>query len=125
MKGMKIITFLVASSMLLSGVLAAEELSGVGLALVQQSQGDRPQVKAVLPRSPAASAGIEPGAILLAINGTNTAGMSIKECTTLIRGPEGTKVTLEMAGPKGTITNAYTLVRKKIAVSRGDFRIGK
>ena len=46
--------------------------------------------------SPAIDAGLKAGDVILKIDGTSTQGMSTSESTTYMRGPEGTKVTLEI-----------------------------
>jgi carboxyl-terminal processing protease len=49
-------------------------------------------VTALIPGTPAASAGIQPGDAIVAVNGESTEGLGIQDVVLLIRGPEGTTV---------------------------------
>jgi carboxyl-terminal processing protease len=73
--------------------LAAEgRFSGVGMQVAQVKAGLR--VERVFPRSPAASAGIQPGDEIVAVNGRSIAGKPSRLTTEMIRGRPGTFVTL-------------------------------
>lgn len=58
---------------------------------------DRVQVVAPLPDTPAERAGLLAGDIITAIDGKDTAGMSVEEAVTMIRGEKGTTVVLMIA----------------------------
>jgi carboxyl-terminal processing protease len=94
--------------------LGADHIVGVGMELSKGSENGPPKIKGVVSAGPAAQAGIEPGWILLSINGTNTAGRSMSECVSLVRGEAGTTVRLELADPAHGRTNKVTLTREKI-----------
>ena len=68
------------------------EMQGIG-AEVSEEDG---QIVIISPidGSPAAAAGLLPGDILLQANGTDLSGMSVMEAAALVRGPQGTEVTL-------------------------------
>jgi carboxyl-terminal processing protease len=96
--------------------LGSEYITGVGVELAKGGENGPPIIRGVLPAGPAAKAGIEPGWILLSINGTNTAGRSLKECVEFVRGDEGTQARLELAGPARGTTKTVVLTRVKIKV---------
>lgn len=57
-------------------------------------------IVSTLPESPAAAAGVQPGDIFVAVDGTPVAGLSVDAVTAAVRGPAGTDVaiTFERAG---------------------------
>lgn len=57
---------------------------------------DQLQVIASLPESPANKAGLLAGDAILFINASSTEGMSVEQAVSMIRGPKGTKVTLNI-----------------------------
>ncbi len=63
------------------------------------SKDDILQVIAPLPETPAERAGIMAGDILIKINTEDTVGMTVEKAVSLIRGPKGTKVTLNILRP--------------------------
>ncbi|HEU4944659.1 MAG TPA: S41 family peptidase [Solirubrobacterales bacterium] len=66
--------------------------SGVGLTVSQVRQGLR--VDGVFPRSPAQRAGIEPGDLIVSVDGESIAGEDSRVSTEKIKGPEGSEVTI-------------------------------
>lgn len=64
-------------------------------------------ITAPIPNTPAAKAGIQPGDVILEVNGISTKGWSLIESIIQIRGPKGTKVRLLVQHPD---TNGTTLV---------------
>ena len=52
-----------------------------------------------MPGSPAEEAGLLPGDVLVAVDGTSLEGMSIEDAQVLVQGPEGTTVQLTIARP--------------------------
>lgn len=71
------------------------QFSGIGAELGQDSDGNL-QVIAPIAGTPAAQAGLEAGDLITSINGTSTTGMSIDAAVHKIRGPAGSKVTLQI-----------------------------
>ena len=89
------------------------ELSGVGIRLEADIKTKVLTVVEPLPNSPASTAGIRSGDRVLVINGRSTQGMTVEEASGLIRGKEGTRITLEIGrGEKDLIK--MPLVRAKI-----------
>lgn len=89
------------------------ELSGVGIRLEADIKTKVLTVVEPLPNSPAFTAGIRSGDRVLSIDGRSTQGMTVEEASGLIRGKEGTRITLEIGrGEKDLIK--MPLVRAKI-----------
>ena len=86
---------------------------GVGLTLEQYGQEIR--VAAVTEGGSAAKAGIQAGDILISISGQSTHGMALEQASTLLRGEEGTPVTVSVRRSSGSFT--YVLTRSYIQVS--------
>jgi carboxyl-terminal processing protease len=66
--------------------------SGIGLTVSQVKQGLR--VDSVFPHSPAQRAGIEPGDLIVSVDGESIAGQNSQVSTEKIKGPEGSAVTI-------------------------------
>ena len=73
--------------------------SGIGLTVSQVEQGLR--VDGVFPHSPAERAGIEPGDLIVSVDGESIAGQSSQASTERIKGPEGSEVTIGVKKPGG------------------------
>jgi len=89
------------------------ELTGVGL----QLQADAHALKVVkaLAKTPALRAGIQPGDVILAIDGRSTQGMSPETATHLIRGRENTTVKLVLSRLKQP-PFTVTLTRQRLEI---------
>jgi carboxyl-terminal processing protease len=90
------------------------QFSGIGAELGQDSDGNL-QVIAPITGTPAAQAGLQAGDLITAINGTNTSGMSIDAAVHKIRGPAGSKVTLQIVRNK-TTPLTLNITRQNITV---------
>jgi hypothetical protein len=86
---------------------------GVGIRLPKEIGQESPKIPAVIRASPAAKAGLEPGFVLLSVDGTLTAGLSPRDCSRLMRGISGTKVTVEVMDPRLNQIKKLTLERRK------------
>ena len=84
----------------------------VGIALAQ-GNNNLPRVLQVLPGSSAEKAGVNPGSIILSIDGIYTTGKSVAESVGMIQGRDGTTVTLEVIDPAKSGTNKVILKRVK------------
>lgn len=60
--------------------------------------------------SPASAAGVKPGDVIAAVNGTSLDGLTIAQATTKIKGPQNTSVRLTLV--RGSQTLDVTIVRK-------------
>ncbi len=87
------------------------EFSGVGLVLEDTPKG--PKVVTVLPNTPAARAGIETGERIVSVDGKDVRGKPIDTIVNLVKGEEGTDVTLGLAGGKDG-RHEVTLTRQRI-----------
>jgi carboxyl-terminal processing protease len=87
---------------------------GIGVYLHQDATTKQLTITAPIPNSPADKAGIKPGDILLTVNGTNMKGKNTNDASMLIRGQEGTNVTLTIQRPNTQETLTFTLTRAQI-----------
>jgi carboxyl-terminal processing protease len=91
------------------------ELVGIGIQI--DSTGDLPVVIAPIPDSPAYKAGIRPGDTILAVDGVQLDGLDPEKTGDLVRGDEGTQVTLELRHRGETDSYTVTITREKIKVN--------
>jgi D-alanyl-D-alanine-carboxypeptidase/D-alanyl-D-alanine-endopeptidase len=94
----------------------AREMIGIGTALELTKESQALRISKVFPKSPAAEAGIQGGAIIQSIDGTSAAGKSLADCLKLIRGSAGTKVRLELLDTEGK-TQVVEVTRAKFVLS--------
>jgi carboxyl-terminal processing protease len=90
------------------------QFSGIGAELGKDSEGNL-QIIAPIAGTPAAQAGLQAQDLIAAINGTSTSGMSVDAAVNKIRGPAGTKVTLQIVRNK-TTPQTLTITRQHITV---------
>jgi carboxyl-terminal processing protease len=87
--------------------------SGVGLSVSEVKRGLR--VDRVFPHSPAEEVGIEPGEVIVSVDGDSIAGENSQVSTERIKGPEGTEVTIGVRGAGGKVRE-LEVTRAQIAV---------
>jgi carboxyl-terminal processing protease len=94
-----------------------QSFGGIGLQIDANEKG---QIVAVAPLkgSPAEAAGVLPGDLILGVDGTSTASMSVDEAVAVIRGEIGTTVTLELL--RGEKELSVTITRQNIQVPEED-----
>lgn len=92
----------------------AGRFSGIGLAVTQVKRGLR--VDQVFPRSPAQKAGIQPGELIVSVDGKSIAGVDSTVATEEIKGPEGTEVTLGLRRRPGGRRRELTVTRAQVAL---------
>jgi carboxyl-terminal processing protease len=92
-----------------------ESLSGtfVGVGAILDLKDSHLVIVRVLHDSPAEHAGVTAGDEIISVDGVAVAGKAVDEVATKVRGPEGTKVTLELKGVDGT-TRTLTITRAKL-----------
>jgi carboxyl-terminal processing protease len=88
--------------------------SGIGLSVTEAKEGL--QVASVFEGSPAERAGIEVGETIVSVNGRSIAGLDSNAATEMIKGPEGTEVTVGVRARRGGKARRERLVRAQISV---------
>lgn len=88
--------------------------SGIGAQLGQDDAGDV-EIIAPIDGLAAQKAGIQAKDIIASINGTSTSGMSVDDAVNKIRGPSGTKVTLQIVRNKSQALT-FTITRQNITL---------
>ena len=83
------------------------ELAGIGAALAKEGAVFR--ILSVLPGGGAAEVGLAAGDDVLAIEGAPVAPMTLGEAIPLLRGPEGTAVTLSVVRYGDACRTAFTV----------------
>jgi carboxyl-terminal processing protease len=87
-------------------------LSGIGIDVVPDSRGLR--VVDVFPHSPAATAGLAHGDLIIKVGATALSGRSADFASRLIRGPAGTRVVLTVL--RGRRTRSVSIMRANLVV---------
>lgn len=97
----------------------SEGLSGayVGVGIQVDQRDGQIVVVSPIDHSPAKEAGVLPGDILISVDGRDVTEMEVDSVIDLIRGEEGTKVTLVFKRGEAGDDVAFDLVRRKIEVS--------
>jgi len=72
--------------------------------------------------SPAQKAGLQPGQIILAVNGQDITGLNLFQVVKRISGPAGTSVTLRIFDSKTGLTREVSLVRAAITMNNVTWR---
>ncbi|MGH2806521.1 MAG: S41 family peptidase [Actinomycetota bacterium] len=90
--------------------LTTGRFSGIGVWL--DTNRNRLEVLSVLPNSPALRAGLKPGDIIAAIDGTRAEGLTSEEAVAMIKGPEGSDVTVTVLRGKRELE--FTMTRRSI-----------
>jgi carboxyl-terminal processing protease len=88
--------------------------SGIGLSVTAGKQGLR--VERVFKGSPAEKAGIEVGDTIVSVDGRSIAGLDSTSATALIKGPEGSAVTVGVLGSKSDRPRQVDLIRAQISL---------
>ncbi len=88
--------------------------SGIGLSVTEGKQGL--QVERVFKGSPAEKAGIEVGDTIVSVDGRSIAGLDSTAATALIKGPEGSEVTVGVLGSRGGKPRQVDLIRAQISL---------
>ena len=89
--------------------------SGVGM-LIGAVDARNNQTRVVQPfeGTPAFNAGLRPYDLIMAVNGTSTVGMSTDQVATLLKGPTGTQVTIEVKRVGHPDLLKFTLLRADV-----------
>jgi carboxyl-terminal processing protease len=90
------------------------ELTGVGIQLAQDEETKKLMVIAPIEDTPAFKAGVQAKDMITKIDGKSTEGMDVNDAVKLIRGQEGTSVTLTIR--RGNEDKEYKLTRARIEI---------
>jgi carboxyl-terminal processing protease len=113
--------FTPAEAKAFNGELQGQSLTGIGVQLDTDASGDI-MVMAPLDGSPAQAAGLKAKDIITTIDGKSTAGMSLNDAVSKIRGKQGTKVSLGiLRGGSQQLT--FTITRAAITVPTASSKI--
>ncbi|MGO8929997.1 MAG: S41 family peptidase [Limisphaerales bacterium] len=94
-------------------------MGGIGIVVVDRTTASEPlRIKSVIPRSPAERAGIKPDCFLISVDGTNVVSMPFTRARSMLLGPVGTSVTLDLADSKMSQTNRFTAKRGRMVFSK-------
>jgi C-terminal processing protease CtpA/Prc len=98
--------------------ILAGELGGIGVVVVdRRNDGEPLRISNVVAGSPAEKAGIKPPCFLLSVNGTNVVSMPIARSRSIMLGPVGTSMTIEVADVQMSHTNKFTAKRGRMVFS--------
>jgi len=105
----------------------AERVIGIGVQIRINPQL-YPEVIGVLPTGPAATAGILPGDLILAVDGRVTRGQTLETVTAWLRGPGfvGSLITLEIFSPRHAMPRTLQLLRQVVGedcLMEGSYRL--
>lgn len=89
------------------------QFSGIGAELGEDSNQNL-QIIAPIAGTPASQAGLQAGDIIASINGASTSGMTVDQAVSKIRGPAGSKVTLQIV--RGSTPQTLTITRQNLTV---------
>jgi carboxyl-terminal processing protease len=95
---------------------------GIGAELGTNKQGEI-VIIAPLKGTPADTAGLKPQDIVVKVNSSSTDGLSVDEVVSLIRGPIGSKVTLNMFRASWSAPRDIVIMRANIQVPTLDFQM--
>ena len=102
-----------------SGTRMVLEVAGIGASLGVDKDTQLLQITKVFPKTPAFNAGLTNGLLIQKINDQFTIGKTPDACAQLIRGPVGSKVSLQIINPARSETNTIELTRQKFTTSNG------
>src|SRR5947199_238300 len=77
----------------------------------------RPTIAQTLPDSPARSAGLKPGDVLLRIDGKDVDNLSLEQIVQRVRGPAGTQVRLTVLREGTSQPLDFTITRARVQVA--------
>lgn len=100
------------------------EFPGIGIMVDTRPEAKPVTVLAPLPGSPAAKAGMKAGDLIIAVDGTETDGLTIEEAVALVKGPTGSSVKLRVERKDGSQPLEFTVPRAYIPIESvlGDAR---
>lgn len=85
---------------------------GIGARVMMDLEKEMPYISGVISDTPAEEAGLQMGDIIYAVDGTTTFQMTLEEVTSMIKGEEGTSVTLTLV--RDGVSFDQDVVRRKV-----------
>jgi C-terminal peptidase prc len=108
---------LTPTSLKIQDQLRANRYVGTGIQLDKHEQEQLPRIVIPFPRGPAHRAGALPGDLILEADGKSTKGMlDLEKVAEILRGPEGTSVTMVVRQPGATQTRTLKVTRGVIPI---------
>jgi carboxyl-terminal processing protease len=92
------------------------KFTGIGIYLHQDPQTKQVIINSPIPGSPAEKAGLKPGDIITAVNGTNVVGKDLTAVSSLISGPAGTSVNVTIQRSEVAKPLTFKITREQIQV---------
>jgi len=92
-----------------------DQFGGIGVMLLKNPDTEELEIRGVVPASPAAKAGLQPGLVVLSIDDVPMEGKRLSEAVELARGAVGTMMKLEVFDPKKNESRVVELTRAEIA----------
>ncbi|MDX1928733.1 MAG: S41 family peptidase [Pirellulaceae bacterium] len=93
-----------------------QQFGGVGILIEGPPVVKRLTVVAPILGSPAFEAGVQPGDVILEINGESTEGLEANDATSKMRGPVGAPVTIKVQRMNSSETAVMTIIRADVQV---------
>ena len=94
---------------------------GIGITITVRADGTGFDITEVVDGGPAQEAGVQAGDILIAVDGTDVAGMDTATLSPLVRGEENTSVRLTLQ--RGDETMEFTVTRRKFQTPVATYRM--
>jgi C-terminal processing protease CtpA/Prc len=110
-------TSLILGLLIVTWAAVGAEIGATGVWIVDRKAHDEPlRTGKVWPKSPADKAGITSGCFLISVDGTNVVTRSAVDAMSMVRGPVGKVVILEIADAARTTTNKFTVTRGRAVI---------
>lgn len=92
------------------------KFTGIGIYLHQDTQTKQIIINSPIPGAPAEKAGLKPGDIIIAVNGSSVVGKDLPAVSALISGKPGTSVNITVQRPGTTQPLTFKITRAQIQV---------
>ncbi len=92
------------------------EYVGIGAAVTQERSSGIVRISRPYEGTPSAEAGLLPGDVLVSVNDTEVTGMDLNQVVSLIKGEEGTKVTLKIYRETEEAYSDVQVERRKVEI---------